>query len=56
MQEISLRLKSDAFKPPYATRATEKALGHQRKFDPPYLEGLMYSILVAILEVFAKVY
>lgn len=56
MQEISLRLRSAVFKPLYATRATEKALGHQRKFDPLCLEELLYSILVAIVKVFAKVY
>lgn len=51
MQEISLRLRSAVFKPLYATRAIEKALGHQRKFDPLCLEALLYGILVAINKV-----
>jgi len=55
MQEISLRLRSAVFKPLYATRATEKALGHWRKFDPLCSEELLYSILVGIVKVFVKV-
>lgn len=44
-----LRLRSAVFKPLYTTRATEKALGHQRQFDPLCLEELLYSILVALV-------
>lgn len=53
-QEISPRLRSAVFKPLYATRATEKALGHQRKFDPPCSGGLLYSILVAVVKTSPK--
>lgn len=56
MQEISLRLRSAVFKPLYATRAIEKALGHWRKFDPLCLEALLDGILVAINKVSAKDY
>lgn len=53
-QKISLRLRSAVFKPLYTTRAIEKALGHQRKFDPLCLEALLYGVLVAINKVSAK--
>lgn len=52
-QEISPRLRSAVFKPLYATRAIEKALG-QGKFDPLCLEALLYGILVAINKVSAE--